>query len=382
MNPLTQSKNATILPILMAVTLGCFGLSPQAWAVCREGCDLFHSNTFLGADALLNNTSGESNTAIGGGALTSNTTGFDNTANGSTALFYNTSGYANTANGAFALFLNTSGSDNTAVGTTALTNNITGGANTAVGVEALRASTGKDNTALGFLAGQNLTGDNNIAVGSLAGQYLLGDNNIDIGNQGGADDSGVIRIGTEGTHTTTYIAGIREAPLAHGEAVAVGITADGQLGVRASSARFKELVKPMDSASEAILSLRPVEFRYKKEFDASQAPQFGLVAEEVARTAPQLVIRDANGKPFTVRYDEVNAMLLNEFLKEHRKVEEQAQINQEQAETITDMKSAVAQQERDIAALTGVLKAQAAQIRKVSDQLEAQAPAPRVVAKD
>jgi hypothetical protein len=173
-------------------------------------------------------------------------------------------------------------------------------------------------------------------VGFLAGKYLLGDNNIDIGNQGGADDSGVIRIGTEGTHTTTYIAGIREAPLAHGEAVAVGITADGQLGVRASSARFKEAIRPMNKASEAIFSLQPVTFRYKKAFDPQALPQFGLVAEQVAKVNPDLVARDAEGKPFTVRYDEVNAMLLNEFLKEHRKVEEQA------AE-IADLKAALQQ---------------------------------------
>jgi hypothetical protein len=362
----SPDMKTSIHPVLITVGLICFAVSPQARAVCREGCDLFHSNTFLGADALLSNTSGESNTAIGGGALTSNTTGFDNTANGSTALFYNTAGYANTANGAFALFLNTSGSDNTAVGTTALTNNITGGANTAVGVEALRASTGKDNTALGFLAGQNLTGDNNIAVGFLAGQYLLDDNNIDIGNQGGADDSGVIRIGTEGTHTATFIAGIREAPLAQGVAMAVGITADGQLGVRASSARFKEVIRPMDKASEAILALKPVTFRYKKDLDPKATPQFGLVAEEVAKVDPDLVSRDVAGKPFTVRYDEVNAMLLNEFLKEHRKVADQS-------EQIADLKATVAE-------LKSAFKAQAAQIQKVSDQIQAQAPAPRVVA--
>ena len=358
----------SIHSVLITVALICFAVSPQARAVCREGCDLFHSNTFLGADALLSNTSGESNTAIGDGALTSNTTGFDNAANGSTALFNNTSGYANTANGAFALFSNTSGSDNTAVGTTALTNNITGGANTAVGVEALRASTGKDNTALGFLAGQNLTGDNNIAVGFLAGQYLLGDNNIDIGNRGGADDSGVIRMGTEGTHTTTYIAGIREAPLAHGEAVAVGITADGQLGVRASSARFKEAIKPMEKASEAIFSLQPVIFRYKKELDPEATPQFGLIAEEVAKVDPDLVARDGTGKPFTVRYDEINAMLLNEFLKEHRKVE--------------SLEKAVAEQQKVNVTMRAMLKAQAAQIQKVSEQLEAQPLARRVLAND
>jgi Chaperone of endosialidase len=337
------------LALVFPLALACFALAPQARAVCRQGCDVFHSNTFLGADALLSNTSGESNTAIGGGALTSNTTGFDNTANGSTALFYNTSGYANTANGAFALFLNTSGSDNTAVGTTALTNNTTGDANTAVGVEALRASTGKDNTALGFLAGQNLTGDNNIALGSLAGQYLLGNNNIDIGNQGGADDSGVIRIGTEGTHTATYIAGIRQTPLTNGGAVGVGITADGQLGVRPSSARFKEAIKPMDNVSKAIFSLQPVTFRYKN--DPAALPQFGLVAEEVAKVNSDLVARDKEGKPFTVRYDEIDAMLLNEFLKEHREVQEL---------------------KKQIAALT-------AGLQKVSAELELRKSAPQTV---
>jgi hypothetical protein len=357
---------------LIALTLGCFGLSPRARAVCHQGCDLINDDTFLGADALTSNTTGTDNTAIGGGALTSNTTGFDNTANGSTALFYNTAGYANTANGAFALFLNTSGSDNTAVGTTALTNNITGGANTAVGVEALRASTGKDNTAVGFLSGQNLTGDNNIAVGFLAGQYLLRDNNIDIGNRGGADDSGVIRIGTEGTHTATYIAGIRQTALVQGMAIGVGITADGQLGVKASSARFKEAIRPMNKASEAIFSLQPVTFRYKRELDPKATPQFGLVAEEVAKVDPDLVARDAAGKPFTVRYDEVNAMLLNEFLKEHRKVQEL------QASVAAQWESFVLQ----VQVLTEALKAQTAQIKKVSDQIKAQAPAPRVVSND
>ena len=152
--------------------------------------------------------------------------------------------------------------------------------------------------------------------------------------------------------------------------MAVGITADGQLGVRASSARFKEAIKPMEKASEAIFSLKPVTFRYKKELDPKATPQFGLVAEEVAKVDPDLVARDAAGKPFTVRYEEVNAMLLNEFLKEHRKVEA--------------LEAAVAAQQKgfesQIAALTAILKAQAAQIQKVSEQIKAQAPAPRVVA--
>jgi endosialidase-like protein len=167
----------------------------------------------------------------------------------------------------------------------------------------------------------NSTGSFNIALGSQAGINLdTGDNNIEIGNEGVGGESGVIRMGTEGTHTATYIAGIKDTPLVHGAAVAVGITADGQLGVRASSVRFKELVKPMDKASEAIFSLQPVTFRYKK--DPTALPQFGLVAEEVAKVNPDLVARDVEGKPFTVRYDEINAMLLNEFLKEHQTVQE------------------------------------------------------------
>ena len=208
---------------------------------------------------------------------------------------------------------------------------------------------------MGFDAGVNLT---------------TGDNNIDIGNEGVAGESNTIRIGTAGIQTATFIAGIREAPLAQGIAVAVGITADGQLGVRASSDRFKDAIKPMDKASEAILSLKPVTFRYKKELDPEATPQFGLVAEQVAKVDPDLVARDAEGKPFTVRYDEVNAMLLNEFLKEHRKVQE--------------LETRVAAQQKgfesQIAALMATLKAQAAQIQKVSDQLRTQAPVPRVVA--
>ena len=167
-------------------------------------------------------------------------------------------------------------------------------------------------------------------------------------------------------------------------AAGVGVIIDslGHLGTVVSSARYKDNVRPMDKASEAILALQPVTFRYKKELDPEGIPQFGLVAEQVSKVNPDLVARDDQGKPYTVRYEAVNAMLLNEFLKEHFKVEEQAQVNQKQAATITDLKSAAAQQQKDIAALTAALKAQAAQIQKVSDQLKAQAPAPRVVAND
>jgi len=225
--------------------------------------------------------------------------------------------------------LNTDRTENTAVGDSALLNNTIGGANVAVGFEALRASNGNFNTAVGFLAGQNLSSDNNIAVGYQAWQYLGGDNNIDIGNQAGADDSGTIRIGTEGTHTATFVAGIRETPIAG--AVQVGINANGQLGVRTSSAHFKEAIEPMDNASEAILALQPVTFRYKHELDPQGISQFGLVAEDVEKVNPDLVARDKQGKPYTVRYEAVNAMLLNEFLKARRQIDAQ----QEQIEALT-----------------------------------------------
>jgi hypothetical protein len=220
-------------------------------------------------------------------------------------------------------------------------------------LEALQSTTGSSNTGIGVFALLNNTaGSNNIALGESAGINLTtGSNNIDIGNAGIATEAGIIRIGTAGTQTATFIAGIRETPLAAG--AAIGITVDGQLGVRASSARYKEAIKPMDQASEAILSLRPVTFRYKKDLDPKATPQFGLVAEEVARVDPDLVARDAAGKPYTVRYDEVNAMLLNEFLKEHRKVE---QLETTVARQQKDFASAIAQQTKEIRAVTSQLQ--------------------------
>jgi hypothetical protein len=281
------------------------------------------NNTGLGYNALYNNTTGSSNTAIGSQALYANTNGIGNNAIGFSAMIANRSGSYNLADGYFALHSNTTGYDNTAVGVNALGANSVGGGNTAVGAAALvYGQKGSNNTAVGYSTFYNnfFGGSNNIAIGSLAGRQVEhGDNNIEIGNGGTLTDSGVIRIGTEGTQPATYIAGIQASGLA--VSTGVGITADGRLGVRASSAHYKEAVKPMDKASEALLALRPVTFRYKKELDPKATPQFGLVAEEVAKVDPDLVVRDKAGKPFTVRYDEVNAMLLNEFLKEHRKVE-------------------------------------------------------------
>src|SRR5450432_3324271 len=234
------------LLIPLGLCVACLALSPPARAACQEGCDLGKINTFLGGGALINNTTGDANVAIGTSALFANTTGFLNTAIGAGALDLNTTGSLNTANGSSALASNTTGDHNST----------TGYSNTATGAFALdQNTTGSSNTAIGDNAlARNLTGSSNIALGITAGAALTtGDNNIDIGNGGLAGESSRIRIGTEGTQTATYIAGIRQTQLANGTALAVGITADGQMGVRASSARFKEAIKPMDKASEAIL---------------------------------------------------------------------------------------------------------------------------------
>ena len=355
--------------LLISLALGCFGLSPQARATCQQGC-LTLNNTGLGDDALLNNTSGFDNTAIGFRALLSNTSGALNTAIGYQALNSNIFGVNNTASGGSALLINTSGSNNTASGAGALLNNTTGFDNTASGAGALvRNTTGFNNTATGVDALVfNTTGSNNIAIGSEAGANLTtGSNNIDIGSKGQAGESNTIRIGKSGTQTKTVIAGIRDTTVTGG--VAVMIDMNGRLGTVTSSARYKEAIKPMDKASEAVLALKPVTFRYKHELDPAGIPQFGLVAEEVEKVNPDLVARDDEGKPYTVRYEAVNAMLLNEFLKEHRK-------NEEQGATITqqrkDFEAALAQQQKQIDALT-------AGLQKVSAQLEVSRPAPLAV---
>jgi hypothetical protein len=322
-------------------------------------------NTANGAFALFFNTTGSLNTAIGANALISNTTGADNTATGFEALASSGAGVANTANGCFALSSDTTGNSNTATGFDALFNNTTGYGNTANGFQALPSNTtGYENTANGFQALINNTGAGNTAVGYLAGQNLTtGNDNIDIGSDGVAGESGIIRIGRSFIGAT-YIAGIFGVNVS---GTAVQVTGDGQLGTAPSSARFKDGIKPMDKTSEAILGLKPVTFHYKS--DKSGTPQFGLIAEEVATVNPDLVVRDKNGEIYTVRYDAVNAMLLNEFLKEHRKVEQQET-------SITQLKKDFG---ATIAQLTARLDEQASQIQKVSAQLEASKPAPQVV---
>ena len=276
-------------------------------------------NTAVGSTALLNNTTATGNTAVGANALADNTTGADNTAVGSHALTSNTTGMFNTANGAFALVHDTTGGNNTATGCQALFQNTSGSTNTASGFNALVANTtGAGNTAIGAQALLNNTsGSFNVVL--VGGQNLTtGDFNIDIGNDGVAGESNTIRIGNP-LHSRAFIAGISGVTVSGGTAVFV--KGDGQLGTSTSSARFKRDISSMDEMSNAILALRPVTFRYKPELDRDGIPQFGLLAEEVEKINPDLVVRDKEGKPYSVRYDQVNAMLLNEFLKEHRKVE-------------------------------------------------------------
>src|SRR5262249_31418606 len=279
-----------------------------------------------------------------------------NTANGHNALFNNTTGDFNTANGWSALSDNQTGRDNTAIGEEALSFNTIGSENTAIGVQALA---------------DNQTGSNNIALGIQAGLNLsTGDNNIDIGNKGVKAEASTIRIGTKEIQTATFIAGISGKTASGG--VAVYVNANGKLGTTVSSARFKEQIKPMDKTSEAIHALKPVTFRYKQELDPEGIPQFGLVAEDVEKVNPDLVARDDQGKVCTVRYEAVNAMLLNEFLKEHRKV-------QEQEATIAQLKSTIAEQETIDANQQKQIEALTAGLQKVSAQVELQKPSRETV---
>jgi hypothetical protein len=307
-------------------------------------------NTATGAAALLLNTTGYCNTANGALALLNNTEGFINTANGYQALQNNTTGHDNAANGYQALLNNTEGSGNTANGAFALQNNTTGNANTANGESALESNTtGTDNTAIGDLAlYNNTTGSSNTALGGVAGA------NVTTAN-------GVICIRSVGANVSNscFIGHIRGVTTAQNNAVPVLIDSAGQLGTTSSSRRYKKEIKPMDQTSETILGLKPVTFHYKS--DSKGTPQFGLIAEEVAEVNPDLVVRDEKGEIYTVRYEAVNAMLLNEFLKAHRRIEGQ---------------------DKRIDQLTAQLKEQALLIQKVNDKVELNRPAPQTVAND
>jgi Chaperone of endosialidase len=281
-------------------------------------------NTASGFQALSSNTTGSGNTASGSQALFHNTTGDYNTASGYLALNSNTTGLWNTASGAYALFSN-NGNGNTASGFEALYFNTTGEGNTASGFQALNSNTtGNNNTAYGVSALQNTTGSNNTAEGFQAGFNLTtGSNNIDIGSVGVAGESNVIRIGTRGTQKVTVIAGIGTSQVTGS---AVYVTTTGRLGVLASSERYKTAIAPMGSNTTKLEQLRPVTFHLKS--DPKGALQYGLIAEEVAKVYPELVIRNESGRIDGVRYDELAPMLLNEV--------------QQQAAAMRDLKQQVA----------------------------------------
>jgi hypothetical protein len=306
-------------------------------------------NTAIGFFSLEGVTTGSFNTALGAGALFANT-GDENTATGAGALLNNTTGNHNTANGESALFKNSTGGSNTAVGSEALANNTTGSFNTAYGGSALGSnSSGNSNTAIGISAlSSNSTGNNNIAVGFGAGfNVIMAHDTICIGASG-AD-----------VPNSCFISQIFGITPPINDAVPVVIDSAGQLGTVSSSRRFKKEIKPMDQTSEAVLALKPVTFHYKS--DKTNRPEFGLIAEEVAAVNPDLVVRDSNGEIYTVRYDAVNAMLLNEFLKEHRKVEKL---------------------EATVATLAATVKEQAVQIQKVSAEVRINKPAVKVVSRN
>ena len=376
MNPLIQLK--TTGTRLIALAFFGFALLPKAQAVVpppdggypgfntAEGQNALFSlttasaNTAVGWFSLYSDTTGSFNTATGAGtplfntadqntafgaaALLFNTTGINNTAVGAAALSNNTTAEGNTANGAFALFSNTEGVVNTASGAAALSSNTTGSNNTAYGEEALENSNNNHNTAVGSSAlRSNTTGSENTALGSFAGINVTT-----------ADRVICIGINGENVSNSCFIGNIHGVTTAINDAIPVVIDSVGQLGTTSSSRRFKTEIKPMDKASESILALKPVSFRYK--VHENTTPQFGLIAEEVAKVNPDLVIYGSDGKPYTVRYDAVNAMLLNEFLKEHRTVQEQ--------------KATIAQLEKGMKTVIARLEEQASQIQKVSARIE------------
>jgi uncharacterized coiled-coil protein SlyX len=321
-------------------------------------------NTAVGFLSLRSDTLGQFNTGVGAGTLLFNVgdpatlAGIENTATGAGALLNNSTGGANTANGAFALFSNTTSNRNTAIGDRALFSHTAGFGNTAVGHLALYSNTaGEGNTALGDFAGYN--------VSTASGVICIGSLGVDVSN-------------------TTWIGNIYAVATQSGVTAPVIVSNEGQLGTVASTERVKKDIAAMDKASKAILSLRPVTFHYKS--DARETPQFGLIAEEVAKVNPTLVLPDKEGKPYTVRYDAVNAMLLNEFLKEHKKVQHQETkiggleaTAAKQEATITGLKSTVARQAKAIDVMTARLEEQVAQLQKVSAQIEANKPQPQLV---
>ena len=404
---------------LRGLTTGSFNTGVGAGTLALNNGN---ENTATGVAALLFNTSGASNTADGAFALFSNTaTG--NTAVGSRALFNNTTGGTlaniqgvdigpNVAVGWQALESNTVASANTAVGYQALQSFTTGplgleqiGLCTAVGFQALANTTGigfannafgyhalinntdgGGNTAIGLQALVNNTiGNSNVAIGNNALSNSTGDNNISLGfNAGGgvSTANNVICIGAFGANMddSCFVGNIYSnvQPIVGTDPDSVTITSSGRLGRgNVSSRRYKHDIKSMDKASELLYSLKPVSFRYNKEYDATQTLAFGLIAEEVAEVYPDLVGRNPKGEPESVRYEQINAMLLNEFLKEYKTV-------QELKSTVLSQQSVIAQQresfERRLAEQAKQIKALTDAVEKVNAQLEMNNNTPRVAA--
>jgi len=309
-------------------------------------------NTGVGDQALFSNTDGRANTATSFEALYYNSTGINNTASGANALLDNTTGSYNTATGFNALLSNTIGQGNTANGFQALFDNTTGGGNAAVGEAALQNLTvGNNNTAIGYFTGFTLTtGSGNVYVGAATDSASPSDEN----------------------HTyirninTTTVAGVNT------DTVTVNLST-GLLGHMSSSRRYKEDIKPMENASETLYRLKPVTYRYKKEIDPNQSIDYGLVAEDVAKVDPNLANRNKAGQIESVRYSAINAMLLNEFLKEHTKIDEQAREIQEQKDTINELKTGMD-------SVVAQLREQESRIQRVSAQLELSKGATQTIA--
>ena len=359
-------NTATGVLSLFSNTSGFFNSATGAYSLANNTTGL--RNTALGYAALYRNAGGEDNTAVGFAALYHNSVfASSNCAFGKSALFNNLKAETNNAFGVEALYNNLTGEPNNAFGTGALFANTEGSSNNAFGHDALRNNVdGEWNNAFGFEALKtNVSGSFNTGIGDSAGFDITGDGNVCIGE-------GV--LGQTGVNDSTYIRNINTTaqPIVAGvDGVTVDLTT-GRLGHGVSSRRYKEQIKPMDKASEMLFALKPVTYRYKKEIDPKQTLDFGLIAEEVAKVSPELAIRDAKGQVANVRYNAINAMLLNEFLKEHQQVVEQ------QA-TIAELKSTVAQQQKGMDVLTAQLNEQATQIQKVSAQIEMSRPEPKVV---
>jgi hypothetical protein len=360
--------------VLITFALVCFALVENTQAVSPPPDGGYPgANTAEGQNALLSLTTGGFNTAVGFLSLRSNTMGAFNTAIGAGALLTNIGdpnaffGEQNTATGAGALLSNTIGNVNTANGAFALFSNTTGTNNTANGSQALLSNTiGNDNTAIGAgTLSNNTTGSANIVLGFGAGSFVTTANNVTCIGAVGANVS-----------NSCYIGNIRGA-LINGDAYPVYIDSTGRLGTAYSLVGFKKEIQPMDKASEAILSLKPVTFHYKS--DAKSTPQFGLIAEEVAEVNSDLVVRDKNGEIYTVRYDAVNAMLLNEFLKAHRKIKEQGAVIAQLKFDAVNQKATISELKKGMETVVARLKEQDSKIQKVSAQLEASTPAPQVV---